>query len=159
MCNCKVANYNGQCQCNSSFEGLGTHVEANDLEALKSNFEDNLFREAFFASEEDFEGFLGAKKKQGNSIANLKPKKDLKKTLTDGADVLSKITGIFSGKNTVKGDYEGTGYNIGLGGADNIPAPPATKKKILGMPPMVFYTVLSVVVILSVIILLKVIKK
>ncbi|HEX8546135.1 MAG TPA: hypothetical protein VF691_04185 [Cytophagaceae bacterium] len=151
MCNCKLASYNGACECNSSF----AEISSTDLETLNSNFEDTLFRESYYASDNEFADFLGKRKKAITTDA-VKPKKDLKKTLSDGADIFSKVAGIFSGKSASAGGVESAAYEARLGQEGDLPK---DTKKILGMPVLVFYSVAAAASILVIILILKISKK
>lgn len=161
MCNCKIANFGGSCSCgNSSFEGLESHLPKENLKSIKNNFEDNLFKKAFYAIDEEGEEFLGGRKRlDKNSSLEAKPKRDFKKTALQGAELFKSISSILEGSKTIKGDMEGTSYTIGLNPTESKEEQSSKEKKLMGMPKMVFYTVAGVMAIVVAFIIIKLVKK
>ena len=168
MCGCSKSSFNGQCTCNqSNFTGMKNHLTDEQIRNIRNKFEDNLFFAAYYSDEEDSNDFLGIgkKKKEKEKTADpATPKKkfDLKKIANDGLGLIQKAKDLLKGNApAISGDYEGTQYEATIN-TEPEPQPQRDKpddKKIMGMPPAVFYTGLVLVVAFVIFLFIKLASK
>lgn len=153
-CTCGKSSYNGQCGCQSNYEGMKNHLTDQQIKDVRRKFEDKLFAQAYYADDEAYSELfgIGKKKRQARQSASAdapRKKINLGNIAEKGLGFLKKVGGLIKGEQPVySGEYEGVKYETNLDPqreTTNNTKKPDEKK---GIPKPIIYTGIAVIVIL-----------